>query len=297
MKVNIASGKYIVAVSGGMDSIALLDLLVKKANSPMSLQLIVAHFDHGIRQESEQDEELVRKTSKKYGLPYETEAGKLDAGASEAKAREARYKFLKKIKDKYKADAIITAHHQDDLLETAIINMIRGTGLRGLSAIKDNPDVIRPLLGINKNQIIDYATRHNLVWNEDITNQSDLYLRNYIRSKIIKKLNQADKESFINNLDKVAEINKSLDYKIATLSQEIIKDNRINRQRFAMLPTEIAAHLLMHWFRSQGYSSYNKKIIKRACVLMKTAHPMTSLVLSGHLKLFFEQSVVTLIKD
>lgn len=304
MKVNIAPGKYIVAVSGGVDSMALLHLLAKlalstqlTADSSMSLQLIVAHFDHGIRQESEQDEKLVRKTAKKYGLIYETAIGKLGSNTSEAKAREARYKFLKNIKNKYKAKSIITAHHQDDVIETAIINMIRGTGSRGLSSIKNNPDVIRPLLGISKDQIIEYAKKHKLVWREDETNQSDVYLRNYIRKNILIKLNAADRKLIINNLDKVAETNKNIDLHIATLSQEIIKDNQINRQKFTMLPLEVAVHLLMHWFRSRGYSSYNQKIIKRTCVSIKTASPQTFIVLNGHFKLLFEQSVVSLVKD
>lgn len=322
MKLNISPGKYVVAVSGGVDSMALLDLLVKQAivnsqqstvdsrknaktndqrlstnDSTSSIELVVAHFDHGIRGDSKLDEQLVRKTAKKYKLTYETEAGKLGKTASEAKAREARYKFIEAVKDKHKAKSIITAHHQDDLIETAIINMIRGTGPRGLSSIKNNSDVIRPLLSTGKNEIIDYAKKHKLVWREDETNRSDIFLRNYIRKNIASKLSLADKRLFIHNLDKVAETNRTLSKETATLSQEIIKGNQLIRQKFIMLPPEVASYLLMHWFRSHGYSSYNQNIIKRVCLSIKTAVPKTTLLLNGHIKLFFEQSHVTLIKD
>src|SRR5688572_27728765 len=131
MKINVAPGKYIVAVSGGVDSMVLLHLLSQHSQS----ELIVAHFDHGIRPDSAEDRKLVEKTAKKYGLEFVYREGELGPGASEAEAREARYGFLQIIKVKHNAKAIVTAHHQDDMLETAIINMLRGTGRKGLSSL------------------------------------------------------------------------------------------------------------------------------------------------------------------
>src|SRR5438270_2251525 len=118
MKVNVPPGRYVLAVSGGVDSMVLLDLLAKLPG----LELVVAHFNHGIRPESVNDEELVANRAKRLNLPLELGYASLGQGASEATARQARYQFLEAVQKKYKAKAIITAHHQDDWIETAVIN-------------------------------------------------------------------------------------------------------------------------------------------------------------------------------
>src|SRR5581483_3464845 len=160
----IPKGRYIVAVSGGLDSMALLNML---SNLP-EVKPIVAHFNHGMRVDSKLDEDLVTRTAIRLGLPLEIGHGRLGKNASEAKARTARYSFLVRVQQKHKAKAIITAHHQDDLIETAIINILRGTGRRGLTALAQNRNVVRPLLDMSKAEIIKYAKRSNLEWREDI---------------------------------------------------------------------------------------------------------------------------------
>src|SRR5690348_16932946 len=113
MDISIKPGKYIVAVSGGVDSMVLLNLLAKSKG----LDLIIAHFEHGIRSDSKEDLELVRAAAAHYGLPFVWEHGHLGPNASEAAAREARYTFLRRVRAEHAAKAIVTAHHQDDLLE------------------------------------------------------------------------------------------------------------------------------------------------------------------------------------
>jgi len=170
--------KYIVAVSGGVDSVVLLDMLVHQGEH----ELIVGHFDHGIRDDSAADARFVEELAKKYELPYETKREELGANASEEIARERRYDFLDQLAKKHNAQ-VVTAHHHDDLLETIAINSTRGTGWRGL-AVLGNANVARPLLAYTKSQLYDYALSHNLEWVEDETNQSQQYLRNQIRKKI-----------------------------------------------------------------------------------------------------------------
>src|SRR4051812_6590366 len=111
MEVSMPAGRYVLAVSGGVDSMVLLHIL----STTDEVELIVAHFNHGIRQDSDKDEELVKDAAKQYGLQIEIANGKLGPTASEEQARTARYKFLNSIQKKYKAVAIITAHHEDDL--------------------------------------------------------------------------------------------------------------------------------------------------------------------------------------
>lgn len=163
MKVNWPKpGKYVVAVSGGVDSMALLDLLQAHGD----YELVVAHLDHGIRSDSGEDRQLVEQAAEAVGLPFFYKEAKLGAGTSEAAARKVRYAFLNKIKTKQGAAAIITAHHQNDVLETAIINIIRGTGRKGLTSLGSN-EIVRPLLNVSKAALIQYAKKHNLQWRED----------------------------------------------------------------------------------------------------------------------------------
>ncbi len=108
--------QFIVAVSGGIDSIVLLDVLVKSG-----AELVVAHVDHGIRADSHEDESFVHRLADKYGLPFVSTRLALGSRASEDLARRERYKWLETVRAQYSAKAIVTAHHQDDVLETIVI--------------------------------------------------------------------------------------------------------------------------------------------------------------------------------
>lgn len=170
---------YIVAVSGGVDSVVLLD----KISRVDGIKVIVAHFDHQIRgQSSADDAELVRQLAAKYNYKYEIMRGGLGPTASEEEAREARYRFLRSVASDHQG-RLVVAHHFDDVIESIAINIERGTGWQGL-AVMDAPDVLRPLINWTKDQIIQYAKANNLKWNEDETNSSDKYLRNRLRYKI-----------------------------------------------------------------------------------------------------------------
>jgi len=166
--------KYIVAVSGGVDSVVLLDMMTKVPGN----ELVVAHFDHGIRDDSADDAQFVALLARQYGHAFKVVREELGVAASEALARERRYLFLRALAQKYNA-RIVTAHHLDDLVETVAINLQRGTGWRGLSVL--DSDITRPLIDTSKQQLINYARANGLVWREDSTNASDAYLRNRIR--------------------------------------------------------------------------------------------------------------------
>lgn len=184
MKAVLASpGSYVVAVSGGVDSMALLHLLRKNPG----LDLVVAHFDHGIRDNSSEDRKFVQTFAKANGLKFVYEEGNLGAGASEARARDARYKFLHKTVEDTGSAAIVTAHHQDDVLETAIINLLRGSGRKGLTSLGNRPGIERPLLSVPKRDLVAYAKDQGLRWREDSTNQDLDYLRNYVRHRLLPR--------------------------------------------------------------------------------------------------------------
>lgn len=170
--------KYLVAVSGGVDSVALLDMLVREGRHT----LIVAHFDHGIRDDSASDARFVEALAAKYSLPFVTKREELGEGASEDYARQRRYAFLRKAAKEHNA-SIVTAHHADDVIETIAINLVRGTGWRGAAPFGDEA-IVRPLLGLSKRELYDYALVHSLEWVEDSTNQTDEYLRNRLRRQL-----------------------------------------------------------------------------------------------------------------
>jgi tRNA(Ile)-lysidine synthase len=271
VKVRIHPEKYVVAVSGGVDSMALLDLLTKQRG----LELVVAHFNHGIRPDSETDEEFVRQAAERYKLPYEAGLGKLTADSSEAQARSARYKFLDQIKQKYQAQAIITAHHQDDLLETAILNLMRGTGRRGLTAISQNPDIIRPLLSFSKANILNYARKVKLEWREDPTNQDERFLRNFIRRRIVPKLNKIQRRQFLSEIHHLSPKNQIINQEIEKLSQYLVKDQSLERGGFIALPSEVASEVLMNFLRQNHIRDFDKKTTERLVIAVKTAKPGT----------------------
>lgn len=170
--------KYLVAVSGGVDSVVLLDMLVKDCGAN---NLVVAHFDHGIRDSSANDANFTKSLAEKYGCVFELGYGNLGKNTSEAKARQARYDFLNSLAEKYDL-GIVVAHHLDDLVETVALNLIRGTGWRGLTPF--GQDIYRPMLGMTKADVLLYAHENGLEWVEDETNSSDIYARNRIRPKV-----------------------------------------------------------------------------------------------------------------
>lgn len=177
---------YVVGVSGGVDSVVLLHKLIHDesvwlTNLPKG-EIIVAHFDHGIRDDSADDAIFVQKLAEKYGLEYTTKREELGVTSSEEMARRRRYAFLSTVAQQHDG-LIMTAHHADDLLETVAINCQRGTGWRGL-AVLGRSDVWRPLLSMRKKAILQYAAEHNLQWREDSTNSSQKYLRNRMRAAL-----------------------------------------------------------------------------------------------------------------
>ncbi len=289
MEVELAPGKYVLAVSGGVDSMVLLDLLARKPR----VEIVVAHFDHGIRPDSGKDTLFVEKAAKDYNFPFETGEGRLGSEASEAQARAARYKFLESVRRKHKAQAIITAHHQDDLLETALINILRGTGPRGLVAIQNNSQIIRPLLGFTKAEISMYAKKQHLKWREDSTNAEDNYLRNYLRHKIIPKIDEKQREQILGNIDKVAKVGIDQDRIFAILSRQLLKNQQINRLGYISLPGVVGKETLVQLLRQLDIGDFDRKTIERLDMALRTAKAGTVVNVVGSTNLNIGKDVAS----
>lgn len=279
MQIDLPAGKYVVAVSGGVDSVVLLHLLVQKMNAERRMKnggvssplaLVVAHFDHGIRSDSNEDQKLVRALAEKYGLPYVTASGNLGAGASEAVAREARYNFLHQVRVASGADAVVTAHHQDDAIETAVLNMLRGTGRRGLSSLKSTDVVKRPLLHAPKKQLRDYAAANGLVWREDSTNTDEAYLRNYVRGRIAPRLGGEGREQLLQIMQHAHALNQEIERHIVNYLHMQPGLKVLDRHAFILLPHGVAREVLAEWLRARTSVEVNKKMLERLVAIAKT---------------------------
>ncbi len=180
-------GDHVVcAVSGGADSVALLFALYL-LREKLQITLSAAHFNHRLRgQESDRDENFVRTFCDRYGIMLRVGSGQVQSGKKglEAAARDARYAFLKAIPGK-----IATAHTADDNAETVLMHIVRGTGLKGLGAIAPvNGSLIRPMLGITRQEVLAFLQEYQLVYINDSSNDTDQFLRNRIRHRVMPQL-------------------------------------------------------------------------------------------------------------
>ncbi len=184
----------ILAISGGVDSMVILDLV--KHIHPKT-QIIVAHFDHSLRgAESDGDRDFIANICENENITFEVEKMDIATLAQAEKmsiemvARKYRYAFLLRVAQKYGAHAILTAHHLDDRIETMLFNLIRGSKLAGITSLAhvsriENMALIRPLLDVPKSEIYAYAHAHDLTFHEDSTNVDTTYLRNHVRQEIL----------------------------------------------------------------------------------------------------------------
>lgn len=257
-----------VAVSGGVDSMVLLNLLHEQyAGSSADYQFFVAHYDHGIRADSAVDAALVENTAKTLGLPFFSEQGDLGERASEALARTKRYDFLRRVQTQVNAKAILTAHHQDDVLETAILNLIRGTGRKGLTSLSSGEELIRPLLHVPKQDVLVYAKSRGIAWREDSTNQDMSYLRNKIRHTILAKFSAADRRALLGIIADQRAVNDQIDVCIAELVP--LGEVSITKHIVVLAPYSLACELIASWLRAHGIE-FDQKTIHRVAVGAKT---------------------------
>jgi tRNA(Ile)-lysidine synthase len=212
--------KIIAAVSGGVDSIVLLDLLAKEKEA-FGLTLIVAHFNHQLRgEDSDRDEHHVAQRARHYGFELYVEraptaeyAKHNKLGIQEA-ARNLRYDFFEKLLISSGYDRIATAHNADDNAETVLLNLFRGAGVQGLSGIpvyREDRKIIRPLLFAERRDIESYAKEEGLTFRTDATNEKDYYTRNFIRHHIFPPVKEQVNPNVVPTLHRTAELFRELE--------------------------------------------------------------------------------------
>ena len=183
----LKESKLLVCVSGGVDSMVLINLLNR-----LKYNVSIAHCNFNLRDdESDIDEDFVKNYAITNSIPFFSKSfiTRIPKHSMQMAARNLRYKWFYSVLKVEELDYIITAHHLDDSLETFILNLSRASGIEGLAGIKQLNDIIvRPLLIFSKNEILNYAKTNNIKWREDSTNKKNHYQRNQIRNEIIPLL-------------------------------------------------------------------------------------------------------------
>ncbi|MEW6655721.1 MAG: tRNA lysidine(34) synthetase TilS [Aquificota bacterium] len=253
--------RLLVAFSGGVDSVALALALLELKEFLGIGRLALAHINHGIRgEEAFRDEAFCVEFAKRKGLEIFVKRLEIDTkrGNLEARARELRYQALEEIRREEGFDLIATAHHLNDLVETILLWLVRGSGREGLLGFEEKEgNVIRPLYLTKREEIEDFVRLNGEEWVEDSTNYNLKIARNLIRHKIVpelKKLNLKLEESFL----RLREILKDEEEVLESLTQEAISKVfngiELNRKAFLSLPIAIQRRVI--------YKVYNLRNLK-----------------------------------
>lgn len=210
----IRKGQHVIAaVSGGIDSMVMLDLLAKHRDQ-LKITLSVAHINHMLRgKESKADEKLVMQAANAYGIPFFVKQVQTEKLAVQEKisiqeaARKLRYEFFENLKLSLNAQSIVTAHTADDNAETMLFHFFRGSGIEGFSGIPVVRDqYIRPLLTVTRKEIVRYAKSNKIIFREDSSNKKEHYTRNFIRHTIVPQVERRINPGLTQTLLKESEI-------------------------------------------------------------------------------------------
>ncbi|MFR9166436.1 MAG: tRNA lysidine(34) synthetase TilS [Dysgonomonas sp.] len=247
--------KIIVGVSGGVDSMVLLDIL-----SVLGYDCMVAHCNFHLRgEESDRDERFVKNYCSENGLQIYVESFdtysymKQKSVSLEMAARELRYQWFERLGSELSVNKIAIAHHQDDSVETFLINLIRGSGIHGLTGISPKSGkIVRPLLCLNREEIIEYAKLRNIPFVEDSTNNEDIYTRNKLRLNIIPELeaiNPSVKKSVLRTASYLQQVSNIYDAYVGHAKKEVFDGRLINIPKLETCtePKAVLFEILHHY--------------------------------------------------
>jgi tRNA(Ile)-lysidine synthase len=261
----IKGKRFLLATSGGIDSMVLLHLFYQS-----NFQIAVAHCNFQLRgDESDADAVFVKKECEKLKVPIfiknfeTTNYAKNKKLSTQVAARNLRYNWFEQILIEENFDYIVTAHHQDDNVETFLINFIRGTGIEGLTGIPaQNEKIIRPLLPFSRKEIETFAKKNKIQWREDSSNVSNNYLRNKIRHDIIpiiKELNASFLNSFQNTIQHIQASKSLVDDASKMVYKQVVQENddKISINLDLLLKYQNYKAYLHHWLQPYGFAAWN----------------------------------------
>jgi tRNA(Ile)-lysidine synthase len=267
--------RYLIGVSGGRDSVALLHWLIDSGYK----QLVVCHLNHQLRgASSDADARFVEKLAAKYQTDFEL--GSVDVRALakknvmslETAAREARYTFFAKAVQSHHCHTIFLAHHADDLVETFLFNLIRGAGLTGLTAMRDVSTrdlqdiklliIVRPLLSVWRKEIDNYVRQHRLKFREDATNKNLAPIRNRIRNRVIPYLENTLGRNIRQNIWRTAMIAAEEEAWIENELPDATEAN-LSVVKLRTLPVALQRRAILKWLRAQNVANIGFDAVER----------------------------------
>ena len=265
--LSIKNKTIVLAISGGPDSMFLLNIFLK-LKERYNLKIIVAHVHHNIRKESDYEAEKLKNIVLKNNIIFEyMKIEKYPNNKfSEESAREIRYNFFEKVLKKYNSDILFTAHHGDDLIETILMKIIRGSTIKGYSGFqsisKRNGYIIaRPLVYLSKEQILEYLDKNNIWYALDMSNNSQVYKRNRIRKTILPELKKEDSNihlKFLKYNNRLLELDNYINSEIDKIGKYVLSNNELNVLELNKHNIIIKRYILEKYL----YNIYNNNIVK-----------------------------------
>ena len=267
--------RYLIGVSGGRDSVALLRWLVDAGYK----RLVVCHLNHQLRgRSSDADARFVEKLTARYQADFELGSADVRALAKkkmisiETAAREARYSFFAKAAHRHRCDTIFLAHHADDLVETFLFNLIRGSGLTGLTAMRDVSTrdlqdikrliIVRPLLSVWRKEIDNFVRQHRLKFREDATNKNSAPIRNRIRNRVIPYLENTLGRNIRQNIWRTAMIAAEEETWIESQLGDASEAD-LSVVKFRTLPVALQRRAILKWLRAQNIANIGFDAVER----------------------------------
>lgn len=247
-KLFAPGSRIVVGVSGGPDSMALLHVLAALIQD-WHLQIVAVHVHHGLRKEADADMALVAEGCRKLNIPLETARVDISRLAAEEKrsleemGRISRYRFFEEVRQRFNAICIATAHHQEDAAESVLLHLLRGSGTRGMRGILPiNGRVVRPLLSVGKQEILDYLEQHQIAFAVDQSNASNTYTRNRIRNHLMPILARDYNPQIVSSLNQLSDIIKD-EYELLEILTDQWLKQAVLQQRGDQV--EVAAEFLL----------------------------------------------------
>jgi tRNA(Ile)-lysidine synthase len=288
-------GAYLVGVSGGRDSVALLHWLVGAGYR----NLTVCHLDHGLRgAASKRDARFVEELATKHNLRFVSRAVNVKAMARkkkvsvEAAGREARYQFFADVARDMGCSRVFLGHHADDLVETFLINLFRGAGSAGLSALRevsvrrvDEVDltIVRPLLSIWRREIDQYVKKHRLKFREDASNRDLTPLRNRIRHRVLPYLEKAVGRNIRQNIWRTAAIEMEEEsFFEALLPEKLDGMTALAVEPLRKMSVAVQRRVLHKWLRGASVSDVGFELVERVRGLFELTSKVAKTNLPGN---------------
>ncbi len=264
---NLQDKTIIVGFSGGFDSMCLLDILSQIKDLPdfFDMDIVAAHFNHNWRgEESLKEQEVCRIFAASRGIEFYTKTAPPTLRKTENDARIARYEFFEEAYEEYDADAVFTAHNKDDNAETVLYRIIKGTGIIGLRGISEKRKYFyRPLLKTYRSEILDYCLKHNLMPNEDSSNNNTAYQRNFLRLSVIpslEKVNPEVKDALNILAENATSDNLIIEEYLSTIRPRVLDIDKIKVDEYKKLSKPIKKRIVYEYIQLLGLDYDSKKV-------------------------------------